>query len=149
MKILLLLLACAFSIGVRAESNLLVWDGEPGANENPPPDLPGAEREWRVNTNMRGIMQNEHARAQIRVVFPGRPPRVFELRSVEPIAGFEFFGHFDYRPNPQLPDSAISYSWYGASGSDQLTIAVWNGRMSATIQSNDRIFPSLPGATSQ
>lgn len=123
-----------------AQSNLLRWNGPPGSIEHPDPGIRGAEREWPVGLNMREVMANERARSRIRVHVPGRTPLVFTAINIEPTSGFRIVGNYEYEPNPDVPDSELSYTWFGNAGSRQMTIAVHKGRMSATIQFDDRVY---------
>lgn len=135
------LVVCLFIAPVAfAQSNLLRWDGPPGSVEHPNPGIRGAEREWPVGINMREIMANDRARSKVRVIVPGHPPLVFSAIDIEPTSGFRIVRDFEYEPDPNVPDSGLTYTWFGNAGSRQMTIAVHKGRMSATIQFDDRVY---------
>ncbi|MBI2398358.1 MAG: hypothetical protein HYV17_11220 [Xanthomonadales bacterium] len=133
-------MAIATASSAWAQSNLFSWQGQPGSVEHPRPNIRGAEREWPVGVNIRAVMASERARSSIRVLVPGRPPLVFQQRNVEPLRGFRILDNFDYEPDPAVPDSGLTYTWYGSSGSKQMTMSVYEGRVSATIQFDDRVF---------
>jgi len=86
-----------------------------------------------VVVDLRGIVAGSRAVSAIRVKMPDGSDQIFKMKRFDDISGFELVGEFDFQPIPDAPDSEISYNWYGESSSAQMTIAVWQGVMSATI----------------
>ena len=116
-----------------------VWPGHKDAPEIPgPPDTP-IDREWLIGLNMRGIAANNAAVSEIAVRLPDRE-RIFAMRSFSDIAGFEPVGDDDFQIIPGIADEEISYNWYGEAGTEQMTIAVYQGVMSATITGGAEVF---------
>jgi hypothetical protein len=139
----ILLVAMCFSLPVQSESDLITWQGEPGSIENPLPEIIGVKHEWPIGLNLRGIIENAAARAEIRVELPDVSDLVFTLRNFDASSGFITIGdgdELDIAPDPNVPDSELSYSWYGASEHYQMTISVWRGRMSATVQTAGDVY---------
>ena len=128
----------------RGQSELLIWDGEPGSVANPLPDITGLIYEWPVGINLRGIVFDDAARQRITVVVPYRAPITFELINFEARAGFIWDGFLT--PDPNASDADIAYSWYGfAPGGPQMTITVLRGVMAATIQYGGRRVYAVGG----
>lgn len=133
-KLFLPAACCLLPALALAESSLFrIWPNHPDAPERPGPDGSAFRKEWDVVVDLRGIVANSRAVSAIRVTMPDGSDQVFKLKRFDDISGFELVGEFDFQPIPDAPDSAISYTWYGESASAQMTIAVWQGVMSATI----------------
>ncbi len=140
MRIFLLLLLFTLSPWTHAQSDFFaVWPGHPAAPERPGPPNSAVTRVWTVELNMRGIVANTRAVSATRVRLPDGL-RIFRMRSFSDIAGFELFGEDDFRIRPGIPDSEISYRWVGVAGAEQLTIAVHQGVMSATLTGGETLY---------
>lgn len=110
-----------------------IWPNHPAAPVRPGPEGSAIRHEWDVEVDMRGIVANSEAMRTILVKMPDGHNLRFDNVSFSDISGFELVGEFDFQVDPDASDSDISYTWYGTSGSAQMTIAVWQGVMSATI----------------
>jgi hypothetical protein len=135
----LLFLMVVSSAASAASDFFTVWPGHENAPEIPgPPETP-IDREWMVGLNMRGIAANAAAVAEIAVLLPDGE-RTFVMRSFSDIAGFEPVGDDDFQIIPGVADEDISYNWYGEADTEQMTIAVYQGVMSATITGGEKVY---------
>ncbi len=116
-----------------------VWPGHEKAPEIPGPPNTPIDREWMVGLNMRGIAANTAAVSEINVRLPDGQ-RAFVMRSFNDISGFEPVGEDDFQIIPGTRDEEISYNWYGEAGTEQMTIAVYHGVMSATITGGSAVY---------
>ncbi len=116
-----------------------VWPGHEGAPELPGPPNTPIDREWMVGLNMRGIAANTDAVSAINVRLPDGE-RAFVMRSFNDISGFEPVGEDDFQIIPGTREEEISYNWYGEVGTEQMTIAVYHGVMSATITGGTEVY---------
>lgn len=136
----MLLALFAISPFVQAQSDFFsVWPGHPEAPPRTGPEGSAAALEWTVGLNMRGIAANNRAVALVRMRLP-EGERDFIMRQFNDIAGFEPVGEDDFQIRPGITDREISYNWYGESGTEQLTIAVYQGVMSATLTGGEVLY---------
>jgi hypothetical protein len=82
-----------------------------------------------IEPNIRGLA---FAPKEVAVKLDDTKSTLVSLRRFEPIDGFVIIND-EVVPDPTLPDSALSYSWFGLAGSRQLVVAVHLGTMSATL----------------
>jgi hypothetical protein len=119
-----------------------VHPGHPSMSPLPP--LPGAspaiEVEYPVSIDSRGIILDASARAQWALRMPDGSVKVFRESRFEPVEGFIAQGELDVQPNPALPDSAISWNWFGTSGRESLTVSAHRGRLSGTLIGVEKNF---------
>ena len=135
-----LLLLCFATTRVAAESNLFrVWPGHPESPEQPGGPRGAVERQWQVLVNVREIADGRRAISAIRVRLPDGD-RLFRLLRFNDVSGFELVGQDDFRIRPDARDEEISYTWSGESSGEQMTIAVHEGIMSATITGDRGVY---------
>lgn len=138
MRVLVAVIAMLGSLPTSAQAPLF---GEPPPCPDcaPPGDLPPAlavEEQWLIGPNVRGIAEVQDT---IVVSVPDGPEFVLSARRFEPISGFVVEG-VGVIPDPEAPDSALSYSWSGGGDGAQMTLTVREGKVSATIRTADKIY---------
>lgn len=136
---LLLLLWLVLPTNVIASDFFTIWPGHPEAPERPGPPRTPIDREWSVGLNMRGIAANTAAIEKISVRLPDGE-RTFVMRRIDLISGFELVGEDDFEIRPDTRDEEISYNWTGTAESEEMTIAVYQGVMSATITGSRGVY---------
>lgn len=149
-RVIVVLLALAtllLPVAVFASDFFIVWPGHPDAPPTAGTRDGIVEREWRVQVDMRGIVANKAAVARITVRLPDGE-RSFVMRRFSDISGFELVGEDDFQIRPGARDEEISYNWYGEAGTDQMTIAVYQGVMSATITGGADVYTLIRRADS-
>lgn len=110
-----------------------LWPGHPSFSPLPTPNVRALEGEFQIAVDIRALALNSAVRQQFSVRLPDDTSKVFQQQSFDGQAGFISLGETDIQPDTALPDSAISYYWYGLSGKETLSVAVYRGRMSATL----------------
>ena len=138
-RTLLLLLSLVLPTAVVASDFFTIWPEHPEAPGRPGPREGAVEREWDVRIDMRGIVANTAAIEKIGVRLPDGE-RTFFMRRIALDAGFELVGEDDFEIRPGARDEEISYSWYGEAEAEQMTIAVHEGVMSATITGSRGVY---------
>jgi hypothetical protein len=132
MRCLVATLAIALCPSAHAKAPL--FELLPICPDQAPPAFAVVEQ-WLVRANVRGVALVQHA---VLVPVPRRPDLELHVWRFEPLAGF-IPGGSGVIPDPHLPDSALSYSWYGFGDGGTLTLAVRDGRVSATLRTADWI----------
>jgi hypothetical protein len=137
-RVLVAMIAMLGSLAVPAQAPLF---GEPPPCPDcaPPGELPPAfavEAQWLIGANVRGIAEVQDA---ILMAVPDGPEFVLAARRFEPISGFLIEG-VGVVPDPEAPDSALSYSWTGGGDGAQMTLTVREGKVSATIRTAEKIY---------
>jgi len=138
-SVLFVLLALLGPAAALASDFFIVWPGHPSAPAISPPREGPVVREWEVEINMRGIVANKAAVARINVRLPDGE-RTFVMRRFSDIAGFVLVGEDNFGIRPDARDEDISYNWYGEGGTEQMTIAVHQGVMSATVTGSRDVY---------
>ena len=110
-----------------------VWPGHPDFSPLPPSNIPGVEVEYPITVNLRSLVLNSSTRQRYSLRLANGSTQVFELKAFDGMSGFIPLGNSDIQPDPNVPDSALSYSWYGMSGNETFYVAVRGGRISATL----------------
>lgn len=95
------------------------------------------DAEFIVLPDIRGIAES---REQITVDLPGGEQRTFDVISFDGISGFLLDDILGLIPDPGLPDTALSYSWYGTFENQTLFISVHLGLMEATVIGPTKTF---------
>lgn len=135
----LLLLTLLLPSALLASDFFTIWPDHPAAPGRLGPPESAVEQEWDVRLNMRGIAANSAAVARITVLFAD-DERTFVMRRFSDIKGFELLGEDDFQISPDARDEDISYNWYGEADGEQMTIAVYEGVMSATITGDKGVY---------
>lgn len=83
-----------------------------------------------VELDVRALAENGAAPAlakhPLRVDLPGHPPFLVNGHHFKPVSGFVFDELGNVRVDPAVPDSGLSYYWYGrAAGSESAEIGVY------------------------
>jgi len=139
-RTLLLLLSLVLPTAVMASDFFTIWPEHPEAPGRPGPrESAAVEREWDVQINMRGIAANTAAIEKISVRLPDGE-QTFVMRRIDLITGFELVGEDDFEIRPDTRDEEISYNWTGTAESEEMTIAVYQGVMSATISGSRGVY---------
>ena len=112
----------------------------PSFSPMPTPNIRALEAEFQIAVDIRALALNSTARQQFSVRLPDGTSKVFQQKSFDGQAGFISLGQTDIQPDPALPDAAISYYWYGLSGSETLSVAVYRGRISATLIGQSKTY---------
>ncbi len=141
MLIGLTLLAALLGSGASAQTTFFtIWPGHPDFAPQPTSTIPGVEVEYPVAVDIRELVRNRAARDSYRLRFDDGNDRVFSQQRFEAIEGFIELGSLDIQPDPRLPESAISYYWYGLSGNETLFIAVVHGQLSLSLSGRDKTY---------
>jgi len=98
---------------------------------------PGIEAEWAVAVDIRGLAASKAARSKYSVRLTDGSSVRLNREYFEPVTGFiaklEGENVVDIVPDPNLPDSELSYSWYGfaahPSGTQWLQFTVQKGNV--------------------
>lgn len=117
-----------------------VWPGHPDFSPLPPPAIPGVEVDYPIAVDVRGLVLNASTRQRYSLRFADGTVKVFEQKRFEGEQGFVALGPSDIQPDPNLPDSALSWYWFGMAGNESLSAAVYQGRMSATVIAQGKHF---------
>lgn len=119
-----------------------VYPGHPSTSPQPPRpgSAPAVEMDFPVSIDTRGIVLDRATRTQWSVRMPDGTVKVFRESRFEPLEGFVALGDLDVQPDPELPDSALSWNWFGTSGRESLTVSAHRGRLSGTLIGLDRNF---------
>lgn len=139
MRAFLLLLAFLPQVADAQSDFFTVWPGHPTAPAIPVPPDTAVMREWNVGLNLRGIAANNRAVSAMRLRLPDGL-RTFKMKRFSDISGFEPVGEDDFQIRPGAADREISYTWYGEAGTEQLTVAVYQGVMSATLTGGTALY---------
>jgi hypothetical protein len=132
MRIVVLLLGCAIAADTGAQT--LFFTDPPTPPHASPPYYPPAgfiEAEYPISIDVRRLVQGDAARQQWIVVLPDGRSIPFELRTWDYSSGFIETG--DVRPDPDLPDEDLSYSWFGTYQNLWMQAWVDRGALSAAI----------------
>jgi Metallo-peptidase family M12B Reprolysin-like len=134
MKFLLVLLPLLASSFACAQTTFFtIWPGHPSFSPLPPSGTIGVEVEYPITVNVRALVTSSSVRQQFSLRMPNGTSKVFTSRSFDGKEGFVSLGASDIQPDPALPDSALSYFWYGTSGNETFTVSVYRGRVSASL----------------
>ena len=119
-----------------------VYPGHPSTSPQPPRpgSAPAFEMDFPVSIDARGIVLDRATRTEWSVRMPDGTVKVFRESRFEPLEGFVALGDLDVQPDPELPDSALSWDWFGTSGRESLTVSAHRGRLSGTLIGLDRNF---------
>ncbi len=119
-----------------------VYPGHPSTSPLPPRpgSAPAVEVDFPVSIDQRGIVLDRAARAEWALRMPDGSVKVFRQSRFEPLEGFVAQGELDVQPDPELPDSAISWNWFGTSGRESFTVSAHRGRLSGTLIGHERNF---------
>lgn len=128
------------SSGFAQTSFFTIWPGHPDFSPLPPPPIPGVEAEYPVSVDVRALVLDDATRQQFSVRFADGSTRVFGQRRFVGEEGFVALGASDIQPDPSLPDSALSYYWFGMSENETISVGVHHGRISATVITAARHF---------
>lgn len=119
-----------------------VYPGHPSMSPLPP--QPGAalaiEVDYPVSIDGRGIVLDRTARSEWALRMPDGSVKVFRQSRFDAVEGFVALGDLDVQPDPELPDSAVSWNWFGTSGRESLTVSQHRGRLSGTLIGLERNF---------
>lgn len=112
-----------------------VYPGHPSTSpQTPRPgSAPAFEMDFPVSIDTRGIVLDRATRTEWSVRMPDGTVKVFCESRFEPLEGFVALGELDVQPEPELPDSAISWNGFGTSGRASLTVSAHRGRLSGTL----------------
>ena len=102
--------------------------------------LAGFEAEWSVAVDIRRLVANKSARERFTLKLADGTRVVLQSANFEPVEGFIPLGETDIVPDPNLPDSKLSYSWYGQAGPQWLQFTVHRGTVSATLSNFNKRF---------
>ena len=121
-------------------SFFVLWPGHPSFSPLPTPNIRALEAEYQIAVDVRALASNNSVRQQYSVRLADGSIKVFQQKSFDGRAGFIPLGQNDVQPDPSVPDSALSYFWYGLSGNETLAVTVFEGRMSATLIGQNKTF---------
>ena len=151
MRNTLLILMLLFGASTEALAQTEIFTSPP--TQQSPPDaqithIAGFEAQWKVAVDVRRLVANKAARNQFSVRFNDGSNVQIRRTHFEPIAGFiaQMQGEniIDIVPDPTLPDSALSYTWYGytahPNGTQWLQFTVYQGTISATLSANKKRY---------
>ena len=102
--------------------------------------LAGFEAEWSVAVDIRRLVANKAARERFTLKLADGTRVVLQRANFQAVEGFIPLGETDIVPDPNLPDSKLSYSWYGQAGPQWLQFTVHKGTISATLSNFNKRF---------
>ncbi len=135
--VLFLLISCQ----TFAQTNFFtLHPGHPSFSPLPPPPIRALEAEHQVALNVRSLVLSDATRRSFSVRLADGTIKVFQQKRFDGQEGFIPLGVDDVQPDPALPDTALSYYWYGISGTESLSFTVYKGRGSATLLGQTRTY---------
>lgn len=143
MRSLLSIFALLLATQVSAQTEFFrLYPGHPSMSPLPPPigAGPAVEVDYPIGINMRSLVLDSPTRAEWALRMPGGDVKVFREARFTPHEGFVPLGEFDVQPDPQLPDSRISWDWFGTLGRESLTVSVHRGKLSATLIGTEKNY---------
>lgn len=119
-----------------------IYPGHPSFSPLPRPPTTAAaiEIEYPIAINVRALVLNQSVRASWVVRMPDGSTKTFQVRSFYASEGFIPYGDYDVQPDPNLPNSALTWDWFGTSGRESLTVSVHRGRVSGTLIAADKNY---------
>ncbi len=160
MRNTILALMFLLSASTEALAQTQVFTSPP--TQQSPPDIQiariaGFEAQWKVSVDVRRLVANKAARNQLSIRLSDGSNVQIRRTHFEPIAGFiaQMQGEniIDIVPDPALPDSALSYTWYGytahPNGTQWLQFTVYQGTISATLSANKKRYSLNVGSGKQ
>lgn len=140
-RIFLTLLMLVVSQFASAQTQFFtIWPNHPDFSPLPPPNVTGVEVDYPVVVNVRNIVTNGATRASYSVRMEDGSDLLFTLHRFIDVSGFIALGSTDIQPDPNQPDSALSYTWYGLSDRKSLIVTVYQGVISATLITDNKHY---------
>lgn len=143
MRVIFAVLAVLLAGQVSAQTQFFrVYPGHPSMSPLPPqPGGPAAiEVEYPVSIDMRGIVLDRTTRSEWALRMPDGSVKVFRESRFDAVEGFVALGELDVQPDPKLPDTAISWNWFGTAGRESLTVSAHRGHLSGTLIGIEKNF---------
>ena len=137
------LLAILFFVSAPLMAQTEVFTKPPTAQNPANPQtnaLAGFEAEWSVAVDIRRLVANKSARERFTLKLADGTRVVLQSANFQPVEGFIPLGETDIVPDPDVPDSKLSYSWYGQAGPQWLQFTVHKGTISATLSTFNKRF---------
>jgi len=150
MRILLALLMLALCNAASAQTQFFtIWPNHPDFSPLPPPAITGVEADFPVSVNVRNIVADGPTRSSYSVRMDDGNTLIFNLQSFTATSGFIALGSADVQPDPNQPDSALSYTWYGMSDTKSLVVTVYEGHTSATLIAGEKHYTITRNSSGQ